>query len=317
MQFEVCTIGMTYPTLAHAQTNHHVSQFGHWYEVNADTEQMKYTYWFSTRYIVTNVNLPIHSSGDAGAVTISWSESAFYMVISFRCNLQWLTFTDSGCFDFWMVDEAGAEGGGRDGMHSCVWCFHEHSLIWLVRGREVRCGICDFPGTLSRVSIGSPTVVSAEEAASSAVWGWTTAWTLNAVIPCFLSLSRNKSDGSPQPGCVNLWSFICFCWKRSLWCLIVSEIVPITQPGSSSSLSLPSSGSDWSSSSFSPSSPSFGLARSLKLSPIAFNICANVVSGFVVVNTAFSAFLISSCSCSIDISVSSTRFLATVVSHST
>ena len=55
-------------------------------------------------------------------------------------------------------------------------------------------------------------------------------------------------------------------------------IVPITQPGSSSSLSLSYSVS--SSSSSSPSSPWSELARSLRLSPIATSISSNVFSGF-------------------------------------
>ena len=57
-------------------------------------------------------------------------------------------------------------------------------------------------------------------------------------------------------------------------CCTVLVIVPITQPGLSSSLSLPSSVS--SSSSSSPSSPSSELARSLRLSPIAMSISSNV-----------------------------------------
>jgi len=100
-------------------------------------------------------------------------------------------------------------------------------------------------------------------------------------------------------------------------CCTVLEIVPIPQPGSSSSLSLPSSRLSSSSSSSSPSSPSSELTRSLGLSPIAFNISSNVVSGLVVVNPVFSAFLNSSCACSNAVCASSTRFLATAVSLST
>jgi len=70
--------------------------------------------------------------------------------------------------------------------------------------------------------------------------------------------------------------------------LYVLEIVPITQPGSSSSLSLPSSVTSSSSSSSSPSSSSSELARSLKLPPITFSFSSNVVSGCVVVDRAFS-----------------------------
>jgi len=36
MRFAVKNIGMAFPTLAHALTNYHVSQFGHWNEVKVD-----------------------------------------------------------------------------------------------------------------------------------------------------------------------------------------------------------------------------------------------------------------------------------------
>jgi len=92
------------------------------------------------------------------------------------------------------------------------------------------------------------------------------------------------------------------------------EVVPITQPGSSSSLSSPSSGSFSSSSWSSPLSPSSELVSSLRLSQTEFNLSSNVVRGIVVVKPPFSAFLISSCSCLIAVSASLTRFLATAVS---
>jgi len=122
---------------------------------------------------------------------------------------------------------------------------------------------------------------------------------------------------SPQPGCVNSSSFICFCRKHSLRYCSILEIVPITRPGSSSSLTLPPVGSSSSSSLSSPSSSLLEPARLHKLSLMAFNISSNVVLGLVVVNPTFSAFLIWSCTCSIAVSASSTRFLATVVSLST
>jgi len=62
---------------------YHVSQFGHWNQVKADSGQNSYMYCFSKRYIVTNGNLHIHSSGDPGAITMTSLESNFYMVISF------------------------------------------------------------------------------------------------------------------------------------------------------------------------------------------------------------------------------------------
>jgi len=91
--------------------------------------------------------------------------------------------------------------------------------------------------------------------------------------------------------------------------------VPITQQGSSSSLSLPFSVS--SSSSSSPSSPLSELGRSLRLSLIPISISSNVFSGFLDVNPASSACVISSCSRWTAASASSTRFLAPAVSLST
>jgi len=63
-----------------------------------------------------------------------------------------------------------------------------------------------------------------------------------------------------------------------------------------------------------PKSPSSSeLARTLRQSPIAFNIWSNVFLGFLVVNPTCSEFVMSSCSCIIAISVSATRFHDTVV----
>jgi len=47
-----------------------------------------YTNYFSERYIVKSSKVSIHSSGDAEAITISSSESDFYMVISLGRYLQ-------------------------------------------------------------------------------------------------------------------------------------------------------------------------------------------------------------------------------------
>jgi len=94
-------------------------------------------------------------------------ESDFYMVNRFGLDMQGLKVTGSTCIDFWMCDESGFGAGGRDGLRSFVWGFYKPSLIWLLCGWEVACGMCNFPGTLSGVSIGSPNVVRADEAASS------------------------------------------------------------------------------------------------------------------------------------------------------
>jgi len=148
------------------------------------------------------------------------------------------------------------------------------------------------------------------------VWGFTMAGTIISAVPYCMSVSRKLSDVSPHPGFVSPSNLICYFRKLSMWCWTVLEIVPITQPGSSSSLSLPSSVSS-STSSSAPSSTSLQLPRSLRLSPIAFNISLNVFSGFLVVDLAFSAYLISSCYCIIAVSASSTRLLRPAVSRST
>jgi len=198
-----------------------------------------------------------------------------------------------------------------------AWGLSEPSLIWLLPCRDVTCGIGDCLGTIWRTGISSPDVGGDCVAAVVSVWGITTAGTFSSVILYFISLSRQYSAASPHPGFLSSSSLICFCRKLSMWCRTVLENVPITQPGSSSSLSLPRSVSSLSSSSSSPSSSSSELARFLRLPMKAFNNSTNDVSGFVVVDRAFSTFLICSCSCIINVPVSWTRFLATVVSLST
>ena len=153
-------------------------------------QQNKCRYCISNWYIVTNANLSIHSSGDTGAVTMSSLEFDFYMVISLGHDMQGLTLTGSKWLDCWICDHSGIGAGGTDRMRSCVWGFCARSFIWQLPGREVTCGICNFPGTLSRVSRGSLNGVGTDDAASSAVWSWTTAGTFNSVVPYFVSLSR-------------------------------------------------------------------------------------------------------------------------------
>jgi len=148
-------------------------------------------------------------------------------------------------------------------------------------------------------------------------WRWNDRWNLQFSCPVILIPRTEVVGPSPQPGCVKLSSIICVFRKCSMRSCTVLEIVAMTQPGSSFSLTLPRTGSSSSVSSASSTSPSSELARSFKLSPMAFNISSNVNSGLVVVNPTFSAFLISSCFCSIAVSASSTLFLATAVSLST
>jgi len=212
-------------------------------------------------------------------------------------------------------DESGSAAGARPTIPVSDYGFPEPSLIWQLRSREVTCGICHIPGTISRHSISTPNVVGAGVAASLSVCGLTTAGTFNSDVLDFLSLALKQSAELPHPGCVNSSSFICFCRNLSMHCCTVLEIVPITQPGLSSSLILPCSVS--SSSSSSPFSPLSELARSLILSAIATIISSNVFWGYVIGNPTFSAVPGSSCSCVIAAPTSSTCFLATMVSLST
>ena len=73
---------MEFLTIAHAQMNHHVPQFGHCNQVTADILQNRLMYCVSKRYVISTVTLPIHTSGDGGAFTLSPWESDFYMAIS-------------------------------------------------------------------------------------------------------------------------------------------------------------------------------------------------------------------------------------------
>jgi len=193
--------------------------------------------------------------------------------------------------------------------------FPQPSLKWLHPRREVRCGCCNIAGTISRASRLSPHFAGAGAAAISSVCVLTTAGTLNSVVPYFWSFSRMKSAPSPNPGCVNSSCLIHICRNHSMCCYTVLEIVRITQPGSSSSLTLPNSVSWLSESSI--SSSSFKLARLLRLSPILFNSSWIVLSDSLVGNPILSVFLISSCSCLIAVTVPSTRMLTTAVSVST
>jgi len=85
--------------------------------------------------------------------------------------MQGLELTGSTYYDYWIRDELGFGAGGWVRMRLSACGLREPSIIWLLPGQEVTCGICNFPGTLSRVSIGSPNVVGAHDAASSTIWG--------------------------------------------------------------------------------------------------------------------------------------------------
>jgi len=220
-------------------------------------------------------------------------------------------------FQFLFDDEMCTASCRRDAMCLDVWGLSQPCLIWLHPGWGVPCGICDCPGTLSWVCECSPIVVGGSVAPVVCVLGLRTARTLNWAVPYIIHLSQKWSATSPNPSCVNSSSLIWLCQILSLHCCTIVEIVPITKPSSSSSLRLLSSVSYWLSASYSPYCSSSELARSLRLYPIAYDISSNGFSGFLVVDLAFSAFLISSCICIIDDSASWTRILATVASLST
>ena len=229
--------------------------------------------------------------------------------------MQWYKLTGSTGFAFSNGDVSCSVVGSKPHMLVFNCGITEPSLIRVLPGREVPCGIWDIPGTISRDLISSPNVVTAWAAASSSVCGWTMARTLNLDVPYLSFLTQKYLAASSHPRCVNSSSFICFCRNLSMHCCTVLVIVPITQPGSSSSLLLPCFVS--SSSSSSQSSPLSEPARSLRLSPIAISISSNVILGSPAVNLAILACFISSCYYWTAASVSSTRFPAPAVSLST
>jgi len=226
--------------------------------------------------------------------------------------MQGLKLPGSTGFAFWIGDESGPTVGASPAIPLFYCGFPEARPKWLLPGQEVLCGICNIPGTISTHSIGCLNDVGAGAASSSVIWGSTTAGTSNSDVPDLISLSWKQLAASPHPGFVNSSSFICFCWYLSIRCCTILEIVPITQPYSSSSLSLPCSVS--SSSSSSPSSPSWELARLLRLSLIATIISWDGFLGSLVVNPAFSGVQVSSCSCWIAATAASTHFVVPAVS---
>jgi len=179
--FEVWIIIMAHPTLAHAQTNYHVSQFGHWNQAQADMTNNRYMNYFSNRYIVKLYNLHIFSSSDKGAIAICSSKCDFCMVISLGLHMQGYKLMGWTGFDFFIRDESGAAIGRADAIYLCVWGFLESCLIRLLPGWEVTCGMCDFLGSVSWVSIGWLYVVGADDAAISSICSWMTPGTFNLI----------------------------------------------------------------------------------------------------------------------------------------
>lgn len=125
-----------------------------------------------------------------------------------------------------------------------------------------------------------------------------------------------QAAASPTPYCINASSLIWFWRKLSMQLCTVIEFLTITQLGSSLWFSFPSyvSSSSAISSSWFFSLPD--ISRSLILFPNAVILSANVHSFFLVVNSAFPSFMISSMSCTVTVSASATQFLATAISLS-
>jgi len=239
------------------------------------------------------------------------SESDFYKVISWGGSMEGWKLTSPTGLAFWMGIESSSVAGARRDILVVGCCIPEPSWIWQHTGWEVLCGICNGPGIISRHSICSPNVVGASAAATSSGRYLTTCGTLQSDMPYFLSVFLTFLAASSHPGCVNWSIVIYFCRNLSMRCCSMLDSVPITHPGSSSSLIFPCSVP--SSSSSSPSSPLSDLARSLRLSPITTIISWSVLSGSMYLNPTFSAFLVSSCSCWTAGSGSSTHNRAPVV----
>jgi len=188
------------------------------------------------------------------------------------------------CFAFSNINKSGSTVASPPGMLPFDCGFSEPRLIWIHCGREVPCGLCDIPGTNSTTSISSPHVFcevpecdqlfAVDRLPIPSIRMCRTSYYVNWSGRMFhpvqvVSIRRNSSSSAENTPC-----------PAELFLVIV----PITRPGSASSLSLHCSVS--SSSSSSPSSPSSELARSLRQSLIAPSISSHVVSGSLDVNPA-------------------------------
>jgi len=76
-----------------------------------------------------NDNLPIYSSGNARAITISLSESNSYQVRRLGANLQRYKLMGSTAFVFLLGDKSSFVSDKRDNMNFSVRGFPEGSLI--------------------------------------------------------------------------------------------------------------------------------------------------------------------------------------------
>lgn len=110
---------MAHQTVAHALMNYQVLQFGRRNYENADMDPKGYLMRFSEREVIKCCNPHISSAGDAGAVTLSLSESNLYLVISKGDYIQGQKLTGLPDFDFLLGDGSLGMLGSRDTMHLC------------------------------------------------------------------------------------------------------------------------------------------------------------------------------------------------------
>jgi len=85
--------------------------------------------YFSDSYSIKNTDLFIHSPRDTGAVTISSSQSDFYIVISLGRHIQGYTLTGSTGIDVKTGDKLVTVYGESEEMRFRVWGFPEPSVI--------------------------------------------------------------------------------------------------------------------------------------------------------------------------------------------
>jgi len=127
-------------------------------------------HYVSPRYEVIKSSAYIAFSTDAGAISMSSSESELYMDIRWGGYMHRLMFTGSTGFTGSKRDESGTAGGARLGILVFDCSFTKPSPVWLLPGRDVHCGICDIPGTIPWHSSSSPNGVGAGAAAVSSIW---------------------------------------------------------------------------------------------------------------------------------------------------
>jgi len=144
-------------------------------------------------------------------------------------------------FAFSIGDELATSFGTSDPIPLCDCGFSEPTLIWLLPGQTVPCGICNCPRTMWRGCNCFPNLDSDGVVAVMSVWCFTTAGKINSAFLSFISLSRQLSAAFRHPGLVSFWTLICLYSTDSRRCSTVVAIVPFTQPGWPLLLNMPSS----------------------------------------------------------------------------